>query len=111
MMPRRIQLRRQKGYRKPSGSVNVARPTPWGNPFKVNARSDNATAVAMYHLWLSGGIPQHNLPMNVNVRRDWILSHLAELRGKDLACWCPLDKPCHADVLLELANKPEAANE
>ncbi|XAZ30649.1 DUF4326 domain-containing protein [Paenarthrobacter ureafaciens] len=28
----------------------------------------------------------------------------AELAGKDLACWCPLDKPCHADVLLELAN-------
>lgn len=32
-----------------------------------------------------------------------------ELRGKDLACWCPLDQPCHADVLLELANAPEAA--
>jgi hypothetical protein len=28
---------------------------------------------------------------------------LSELRGKDLACWCPLDQPCHADVLLELA--------
>ncbi len=28
----------------------------------------------------------------------------AELRGKDLACWCPLDGPCHADVLLEIAN-------
>jgi hypothetical protein len=26
------------------------------------------------------------------------------LRGHDLACWCPLDKPCHADVLLRLAN-------
>ena len=29
---------------------------------------------------------------------------LAPLRGHDLACWCPLDQPCHADVLLELAN-------
>lgn len=28
----------------------------------------------------------------------------AELRGKNLACWCPLDQPCHADVLLEIAN-------
>jgi hypothetical protein len=27
-----------------------------------------------------------------------------ELRGWDLACYCPLDQPCHADVLLELAN-------
>lgn len=31
---------------------------------------------------------------------------LEELRGKDLACWCALDQPCHADVLLELANRP-----
>lgn len=27
------------------------------------------------------------------------------LKGKDVACWCPLAQPCHADVLLELANK------
>ncbi len=27
-----------------------------------------------------------------------------ELAGRDLACWCPLDGPCHADVLLEVAN-------
>lgn len=30
-----------------------------------------------------------------------------ELAGKNLACWCPLDQPCHADVLLELANRAE----
>lgn len=30
---------------------------------------------------------------------------LESLRGKNLACWCPLDQPCHADVLLELANR------
>ncbi|MGE2733815.1 DUF4326 domain-containing protein [Mycolicibacterium vaccae] len=29
-----------------------------------------------------------------------------ELAGRDLACWCPLDDPCHADVLLDLANGP-----
>lgn len=41
----------------------------------------------------------------------WLLRRLAkgdldiaELRGKDLACFCPLDKPCHADVLIEIAN-------
>lgn len=32
-----------------------------------------------------------------------------ELAGFDLACWCPLDQPCHADVLLEIANRGEAA--
>lgn len=30
-----------------------------------------------------------------------------ELAGKDLMCWCPLDMPCHADVLLEIANGEE----
>ncbi len=33
-------------------------------------------------------------------------ARISELRGKNLACWCPLDQPCHADVLLELANAP-----
>ena len=38
----------------------------------------------------------------------WVLR--AELAGHDLMCWCPLEDaagyrvPCHADVLLELAN-------
>jgi len=42
-------------------------------------------------------------------RRKVVLSGLPSLRGKNLACWCPLDQPCHADVLLELANGPEGA--
>lgn len=33
------------------------------------------------------------------------IKRIEELRGRDLACWCPLDQPCHADVLLELANR------
>ena len=32
------------------------------------------------------------------------ISEINELRGKDLTCWCPLDQPCHADVLPKLAN-------
>jgi len=40
--------------------------------------------------------------------RTKLIAALPRLRGKDLACWCPLDQPCHADVLLEIANKPEA---
>lgn len=37
--------------------------------------------------------------------KEYILSRLHELRGKNLACWCPLNQPCHADVLLKLANR------
>lgn len=40
-------------------------------------------------------------------QHDQLLESLGELRGLDLACWCPLDQPCHADVLLELANTPQ----
>jgi hypothetical protein len=36
--------------------------------------------------------------------RRVVVASLPELRGRDLACWCPLDEPCHADVLLEVAN-------
>jgi hypothetical protein len=40
-------------------------------------------------------------PRHIPNRPD-VSTWLAPLRGKDLACWCPLDKPCHADVLLAL---------
>jgi hypothetical protein len=38
-------------------------------------------------------------------------NYLDEIKGKNLACWCSLALPnwgkkdCHADVLLELANR------
>jgi hypothetical protein len=38
-------------------------------------------------------------------QRSEYLEQMADLRGKNLACWCPLDQPCHADVLLEIANR------
>ncbi len=42
--------------------------------------------------------------VEIDAKRRWMREHLHELRGKNLACWCPLDQPCHADALLELAN-------
>ncbi len=85
---RRIQLSRRKGWRKPTGTIVVSRPTRWGNPFPV-IDGDRAAAVEQYRRWL----PTSGLD-------------LTPLRGKDLACWCPLDARCHADVLLEWANQP-----
>ncbi len=86
-MPHRIQLRRTKGWRKPASAIVVARPTRWGNPFPV-INGDRVTAVERFRAWL----PSSGLD-------------LTELHGRDLCCWCPLDQPCHADVLLELANQ------
>lgn len=103
--PKRIQRKRTKGWRMPEGAVYVGRGTQWGNPFRVGSpNTDNymtwnrEDAVDRYRyeiLHMNGGV--------VGFNQCWAESHL---RGKDLVCWCPLDQPCHADVLLELANRP-----
>jgi hypothetical protein len=104
--PKRIQRKRTKGWRMPEGAVYVGRPTEWGNPWTVGT-------IATIE-WPSGRF-------EVSFREVEITPHIAvalyrwaftpdveamraELAGRDLACWCPLDQPCHADVLLELAN-------
>ena len=102
-MPQRIQLRRARGWRKPAGAVVVSRPSRWGNPYPIGATveapdgstvtvRDRAHSVALFR-----ATPRS--PQDIEQLRE-------ELGGRDLACWCPLDEPCHADVLLELANGP-----
>lgn len=114
--PQRIQMKRVRGWRKPEGVVYVGRPTKWGNPFSVAACIDTGFAetvaearpvcVFEFRSWLTNsGIGWAAGEM----RRAWMLEHLDDLRGRDLACWCPLDQPCHADVLLELANRRVAS--
>jgi hypothetical protein len=89
-VPQRLVRSRQKGYRLPEGSVYVGRPTKWGNPFRI---ADQADAVAVYRYELESG----RLRVTVEeVRR--------ELAGLDLVCWCAPGQPCHADVLMEIAN-------
>ena len=94
-MPKRIQRRRTKGWRMPAGAVYVGRPTQWGNPFRPELSSyppyTAENAVTDYRADLLG------MPEVCEIVRT-------ELRGKDLVCWCPLDQPCHADVLLGVAN-------
>jgi len=110
-MPERIQLSRRKGWRMPENTVKVDRSTKWGNPFKVGEDGTARDCVDFYAILLQGGLllateaePELQIKSRAVVR-----SCLHELRGKNLACWCRKDKPCHADVLLELANRdPEA---
>ena len=98
--PRRIRLRRTRGWRKPVGAVVVSRPSRWGNPFVVGPGTTRADAVRHFERELSdaSGVVGYT----VSDVRD-------ALAGRDLACWCPLDEPCHADVLLRLANAPVGA--
>jgi hypothetical protein len=97
-MPKRVQLRRPKGWRMPEGAVSVARPTRWGNPFTAGAAADR---VAKFRSMLLDANRTENCS-----RIDYpTIAQVQSLRGRDLGCWCPLDQPCHADVLLELANR------
>ena len=120
--PKRIQRKRTRGWRMPEGAVYVGRPTKWGNPWTIEAALNSKlfypeecaqVVVDEFEAWITGDA---SLSYSENLgswkrddmikRRAEILAHLPELRGKDLACWCPEDQPCHADVLLRLANKP-----
>ena len=98
--PKRIQLSRRKGYRKSEGAIVVSRPSKWGNPYKVEEHG-RVQSVMLY----SFDLAHHVLGIAIYERIR------AELGGHDLACWCPLEDadgnrvPCHADQLLELANR------
>lgn len=90
--PKRIQRQRTKGWRKPQGAVIVDRTSKWGNPFKIGDDNvpDAEAAVSKFESWCT------------EIEAD----ELEELRGKDLVCFCPLDQPCHADILIKWANPP-----
>jgi len=98
---RRIQMSRQHPWRaEHPDAIRVDRSTRWGNPFSIKDEGGRPAAVAKYRAALDAGtlpgIGKHE-PVTVEDIR-------AGLAGHDLACWCPLDGPCHADYLLKIAN-------
>lgn len=103
-MPIRIQRKRTKGWKMPPNTIYVGRPTKWGNPYIVGTLQKEIglpitqkDAVDLYKcLFVENAIIGY---------RSVLITDFSELRGRNLACWCPLDKPCHADVLLEIANR------
>ena len=129
-MPERIQRQRTKGWKMPPNTVYVGRPTRWGNPFSV--RGDAAPwaavatggkgndpkarahgVVALYFRWLSGKPIECGLTAMMAEKEfeaagkpkpPTIEEITKELRGKNLACFCPIGQECHADLLLDLAN-------
>jgi len=96
--PARLRLSRRKGFdlqhlsRETNGlrAVNVARPTRWGNPYRI-AEFGSKQAVALF----AQSLEREDGPIS---RTD-----LRFLRGKNLACWCAPDQLCHADILLAAA--------
>lgn len=114
--PKRIQRQRTKGWRMPENAIYVGRPTIWGNPFWHAAIFHGVElSLALYRntiqgIWDPSVVAK--LPLTYyDDHCDWLqrignhpVESLNELRGHDLCCWCRLDQPCHADILLELAN-------
>ena len=123
MNPQRIQRKRTKGWKMPENCIYVGRPTKFGNPFRltpdgwIECYSINRTILNPWILWSATGgfniddiLELYELWVNGMLSERKYLPHtptdemLNSLSGKDLSCFCPLDKPCHADILLKLAN-------
>lgn len=112
MKPQRIQLSRKKGWRLPPNTVKVDRTTVWGNPYVIGEPVDLKQAKK----W---GFNLKHTETQAADRADAVRRFAQNiafddasryairnvLKGKNLACWCPLDQPCHADLLLKIANE------
>lgn len=119
--PVRVQLKRTKGWKMPPNTVSVARPGKWGNPFTIPKAIEagyatDATAQAFvvqcFRDWNSPNLAERWwMGPESDARRRPFVDDIGQLRGKNLACWCRLDQPCHADVLLELANPAQPPSE
>lgn len=108
-MPKRIQLKRSRGWRMPANTVKVDRSTKWGNPFIVGQDAIHpltgkpvhvtakTAAIALFAAYLQSTGAQ---------KAD---EALRELKGKNLACWCKEGDGCHADILLMVANAAHTA--
>lgn len=111
---RRVQRKRTKGFRLPGNTKCVNRGTKWGNPFKVVRENGNWIVIDKDGI-LHGDV----YPTKADAAKKSVECYagyidiqisqgdlnLEELRGKNLACFCPLDSPCHADYLLQLLSK------
>jgi hypothetical protein len=126
-MPERIQRRRTPGWRLPESAIYVGRPGRWGNPYLLGpiaasfpSLSDHQiaqTAVNEFRQLVERGHGRAargarlSSPEYEDVTYPSTADIRTELAGRDLACWCPLidsdgrPVPCHADVLLEIANE------
>lgn len=92
MKPVRIQRKRTKGWKMPENTVCVTRPGKWGNPYHTTLIHDAKWIVEKFELQL------------ITILKS-TPNYLDELKGKNLACWCKIGEPCHADVFLKYANQ------
>lgn len=105
MTPKRIKRERTRGWKMPPNTKSVCRPGRWGNPFKVGY--PNPLSAKGEPMTVETAIANYEKAIEYRSLRDAIKR---ELRGFNLACYCRLDRACHADVLLRIANEEEGEN-
>src|SRR6185437_11170839 len=89
-MPVRIQRKRTKGWKMPPNTGCVTRPSKWSNQWRITPTQSRETVLRNFRSWAEDHADE--------IQRD--------LRGRNLACFCALEDPCHVDILLEIANAP-----
>ncbi len=115
-LPHRVQLLREKGWRKPADTVKVDRTTQFGNPF---TSFGGTKSMELFRLWVTGELTEAEIrekfpqiiASHLISRRKVIQANIGSLAGKNLACWCGPNDQCHADVLLELSNQKKVWRE
>jgi hypothetical protein len=122
-MAKRIQRKRTKDYTQPLGTIYVGRPTKWGNPIRLNGDCiyiDASYRRKILSPWVFYNVGDLDDVIYLfekiligtqfyNKDLQYWSDHFAkldikDLKGANLSCWCPLNKPCHADILLKYAN-------
>ena len=99
----RIQRKRTKGWKMPPNTIYVGRPSLWGNPWSTKSSSAEE-AVDLFRHWFEVATIDSTAADGRRGSKKALA--ILTLKGKNLACWCPIGSPCHADVLLEIANAP-----
>lgn len=130
--PVRVQRKRSKGWKMPENTVYVGRPTKWGNPFKLVGdtvyidashrrkvlnkwvylcQGDVEKVVRLYKCVVTGFMQIGDYGIEIDSLKDisvWVKHFRSQefsiLKGKNLACFCPITCSCHADILLEIVN-------
>jgi hypothetical protein len=87
----------------PPNTTKVDRTTKWGNPFVIGLDGTREECIELYKRHVAGD--EVTTRKDVLAARALVASSASELRGRDLACWCPMNEPCHGDVLLRIANR------
>ena len=121
--PKRVQRKRSKGFKLPENTKCVNRGTKWGNPFKLTPDGHilyYKTGKLIGSPWCYlNDLDKYTIETVVDLYKDWVTGNFeykdiekvlppvpdpSELKGKNLACFCPEGSSCHGDVLLKLAN-------